>query len=539
MMAAHSSSMPPHYQQQQPQDTHPGSQYQDYSRPSSAYSELHSAASYLEGPRPVEYSPSLPGYPQGSGSVYGSPVAAQGSSTYGSSYSSTYSGYGFDYYGYQNSATSYDVYQSHAPQHSSAAGTAPTAASIAMAAAIQTESYSLLSHGLVVDQTDATAGQSQSHVNQLSDEELSKKLEVPASATLFLLHNQTRPVKVFLSPGAVHLHIGTQSILLRDIDAIRMGCKTSIFTKRAIVPDPGRCFSIQYGLKTLDLEVPDAQSFELWTSGLIRLVAGIREIGSDYAHVKGAWFKAGKEKLSAEDVCAVLNLLGLSPTVETIHQWAPGMDLFDFSSFLPLLRRCRERSEIKYLFYQYTKGTEAMSCAQLVAFVTTEQRDTDFDVEHAVQIISQFGDRVTQTLSCEGFETYLTSSRWNSFESPKICQVYQDMTRPLHEYFISSSHKTYLEGHQLTGKSSSEMYVRVLKTGCRCIELDCWDGSDGEPVITHGNTLTSKISFEEVLRVIKKFAFFASEYPLVLRYVVVVFRKAVFLLFIHPFFHFD
>jgi phosphatidylinositol phospholipase C delta len=46
--------------------------------------------------------------------------------------------------------------------------------------------------------------------------------------------------------------------------------------------------------------------------------------------------------------------------------------------------------------------------------------------------------------------------------------------------------------------------------------LDCWDGPDNEPIITHGFTLTSKIYFKDVVQIIHKYAFVASPYPIVL-----------------------
>ncbi len=48
------------------------------------------------------------------------------------------------------------------------------------------------------------------------------------------------------------------------------------------------------------------------------------------------------------------------------------------------------------------------------------------------------------------------------------------------------------------------------------MELDCWDGDDGEPVIYHGHTLTSKIKFKEVVQTISIHAFAVSSYPLIL-----------------------
>eukprot|EP00051_Salpingoeca_urceolata_P001921 m.45184 g.45184 ORF g.45184 m.45184 type:complete len:1344 (+) comp11763_c0_seq1:246-4277(+) len=104
----------------------------------------------------------------------------------------------------------------------------------------------------------------------------------------------------------------------------------------------------------------------------------------------------------------------------------------------------------------------------------------------------------------------------NSIWNPERDSIYMDMNQPLAHYFISSSHNTYLLGDQFRSESSVEAYIRCLRDGCRCVEIDCWDGPNNDPIVYHGHTLTSKIKFTEVLPAIRDHAFIASDYPVIL-----------------------
>uniref|UniRef100_T1J5Z0 1-phosphatidylinositol 4,5-bisphosphate phosphodiesterase n=1 Tax=Strigamia maritima TaxID=126957 RepID=T1J5Z0_STRMM len=208
---------------------------------------------------------------------------------------------------------------------------------------------------------------------------------------------------------------------------------------------------------------------------------------------------------------------------------------FTFEDFQNFYRNLTVRQEVDRIFDRLCGGSKKKSnhltAEQLVQFVNHEQRDPRLNEilypyvtnPRARDIIMQYEPNKTLAakglLSADGFMRYLMSDD-NAIVAPEKVDLNADMNQPLSHYFINSSHNTYLTGHQLTGKSSVEMYRQSLLSGCRCIELDCWNGrtSEEEPIITHGYTVVTEISFKEVAEAIADSAFKTSEYPVILSF---------------------
>ena len=119
---------------------------------------------------------------------------------------------------------------------------------------------------------------------------------------------------------------------------------------------------------------------------------------------------------------------------------------------------------------------------------------------------------------------YLTLYEFNMMLHSLLLTVYDsnklnvplDIDHPLTDYYISSSHNTYLKGHQLVGKSSSKMYSTSLLYNFRMVELDCYEGDGDEIIITHGYTLVGDLTLEDVLIELKETAFVNSDLPVIL-----------------------
>jgi len=156
--------------------------------------------------------------------------------------------------------------------------------------------------------------------------------------------------------------------------------------------------------------------------------------------------------------------------------------------------------------------------------MTVEDAQMIIDEINSVEANRRDDSLSEKNLSKFRFELYLRMETNEAFDPRKQQLLSSRLDQPLAHYWINTSHNTYLLGDQLQSSSSVEMYMRALRRGCKCLELDCWDGDDPEetndeviPVVFHGHTLTSKIAFIEILHGVQTYLeIHPDTYPIIL-----------------------
>ncbi|XP_051508487.1 1-phosphatidylinositol 4,5-bisphosphate phosphodiesterase eta-2-like [Myxocyprinus asiaticus] len=326
-----------------------------------------------------------------------------------------------------------------------------------------------------------------------------------------------------------------------SIDSIREVCEgkqSEIFQRYADGSfDPNCCFSIYYGehMESLDLVSGTGEEARTWITGLKYLMAGISDEDSlaKRQRTRDQWLKQtfveadknGDGCLSISEVLQLLHKLNVNLPRQKVKQMFKEADTDDnqgtlgFEEFCSFYKMMSTRRDLYLLMLTYSNHKDHLDTDDLIRFLETEQKMTNVTKEHCLEVVSKFEpcpENQTQgVLGIDGFTTYMRSPAGDIF-NPEHYEVNQDMTQPLSSYYIASSHNTYLMGDQLMSQSRVDMYAWVLQAGCRCVEVDCWDGQDGEPIVHHGYTLTSKILFKDVIETINKYAFIKNQYPVIL-----------------------
>ncbi|KAJ3984853.1 PLC-like phosphodiesterase [Lentinula detonsa] len=345
---------------------------------------------------------------------------------------------------------------------------------------------------------------------------------------------------------------GIKIIPIESIKELRFDADSSYYrTLFKLPPDAqSRWITIIYiregAYKVTHLIAPSTTVFKLWKESLTKLYAvrqglmtgNFDNVLRDIVWEKQYWKAAdhdGDQKLEFENVQNLCRRLSLHFSEEELRKLFDTADVhshgyLDYAGYQELIKLLKRRPEIQLLYEHVGGGKLDFTAFKKFMLYSQESKLDDKELEaiFAKYTGTEYSNgslpsanlqdldthHLDEVMTLEAFATLLKSSD-NAAILNQNNVVHHDMTRPISEYFISSSHNTYLIGNQLLGVSTIEGYIRALLHSCRTVELDIYDGSD-EPMVYHGKTLTSKVSVREICHAIAKYAFAASPYPVVI-----------------------
>uniref|UniRef100_A0A452S5P7 Phosphoinositide phospholipase C n=1 Tax=Ursus americanus TaxID=9643 RepID=A0A452S5P7_URSAM len=318
---------------------------------------------------------------------------------------------------------------------------------------------------------------------------------------------------------------------ISDVERVREGHESELLRSLAEEFPLEQGFTIVFhGRRSnLDLVANSVEEAKIWMQGLQHLVDFVTGMDQqerlDQYH---DWFQRGDRnqdgRMSFHEVQRLLHLMNVEMDQEYAFQLFQTADTSESGTlegeeFVQFYKALTKRTEVHEVFENFSADGQKLTLLEFVDFLREEQKEGERASDLALELIDRYepsdSGKLRHVLSMDGFLSYLCSKDGDIF-NPTCLPIYQDMTQPLNHYYINSSHNTYLVGDQLCGQSSVEGYIRALKRGCRCVEVDIWDGPSGEPIVYHGHTLTSRIPFKDVVATVAQYAFQTSDYPVIL-----------------------
>lgn len=309
---------------------------------------------------------------------------------------------------------------------------------------------------------------------------------------------------------------------------------------------------VHHGDQTLDVLVPNAQEQKLLVDSLQKMRETYQEAKKDVTNeallLRYIWYDVDLNRdgmIGPKEFLKILSRINfyLKDPAKIYRTFAKekgkkvGLAYTDVMTLLQQLKNKNGKSMANLLWDEIFGGGDVVSREDfLKKFLHGIQGETGAnlnDVEVLFESLNKMemnhqegepsGIVSDQQLSRARFEIYLHDEINNAYD-PFSQDLGQQVTldKPISHYWINTSHNTYLTGDQVQSNSSVEMYMRALRRGCKCLELDCWDGektAKGKyiPVVFHGHTMTSKIAFADIISGVKNFMDAHKDtYPIIL-----------------------
>lgn len=332
---------------------------------------------------------------------------------------------------------------------------------------------------------------------------ISAVLEEGTWVTKHTRKKRQKRIKIWLDPDSArvcwHATNPAKSFFIDDVRDIRVGADSRYARDDVQVPDEeeNRLISIVYELperskgrtiKNMHLSTADPYITRLWATALNKVTRDRVEIMNALSSstekseksMAMAWRQAMARKgpdaeqvFTVDDARWLCRKLEINCSDQTVRTHFARTDVeqsgkLDYVGYRDFVDSFKQRKDIQHLYRNVQFGTDLeMEIGTFLNFLRVEQCvDVDKDLGHWETIFDRFArfstshsrlpdaEPVTgKRMNMHGFQNFLTSS-YNSPILPRKADVTLD--RPLNEYFISSSHNTYLLGRQVAGFSSVE-----------------------------------------------------------------------------------
>ena len=195
-------------------------------------------------------------------------------------------------------------------------------------------------------------------------------------------------------------------------------------------------------------------------------------------------------------------------------------ETLDYIGFSALYASISKRDHLKELFKRFAQShaysNTSNSTKPVLEGALTEGEFKEFlskcQAENpSRQALRTFFSTISrgENMSYDAFSRFLLRPDLNPALAPWAGFEVDDMTKPFAHYYINSWHV------KCSGSQAGDMETvqAALLAGCRYVEIECFDGSDNEPVAFSQTPL----EIGRVLAIMSVFAFRSSKFPVIVR----------------------